>query len=93
MISESIDFNHPLKQACLDEIEDTCDGIPHGDARVIRCLQDGDRKKFSRKCTKVRPVAPRVIALWPLPSGARRLAALSCSPQVAGGCRRRSRCC
>lgn len=54
MISESIDFNHPLKQACLTEMEDTCDGIPHGDARVIRCLQDGDRKKFRKQCRDVR---------------------------------------
>lgn len=58
MLSESIDFNYPLQQACLDETETHCAGVPHGDARVIRCLQDGNRKLYSEKCRKVCPPPP-----------------------------------
>lgn len=37
--SENIDFQYPMKQACVSEVEQFCDAVPHGDARVIRCLQ------------------------------------------------------
>ena len=34
--SENIDFQYPMKQACLEEIELFCKDVPHGNARVIR---------------------------------------------------------
>lgn len=35
--SENIDFQYPMKNACTREIGQYCKGIPHGDAKVIRC--------------------------------------------------------
>jgi Golgi apparatus protein 1 len=37
--SENIDFQYPMKQACLREIDRYCKDVPHGQARVIKCLQ------------------------------------------------------
>jgi hypothetical protein len=34
--SENIDFQYPMKQACLREIDSYCKDVPHGQARVIR---------------------------------------------------------
>jgi Golgi apparatus protein 1 len=34
--SENIDFQYPMKQACLREIDRYCKDVPHGQARVIR---------------------------------------------------------
>jgi Golgi apparatus protein 1 len=34
--SENIDFQYPMKQACLQEIDRYCKDVPHGQARVIR---------------------------------------------------------
>ncbi|KAF8068299.1 GLG1 [Scenedesmus sp. PABB004] len=49
--SENIDFQYPMKQACLGEIERFCKDIPHGNARVIRCLQDAkDEAGFGKAC-------------------------------------------
>eukprot|EP00878_Enallax_costatus_P020866 GHUV01022075.1.p1 GENE.GHUV01022075.1~~GHUV01022075.1.p1 ORF type:complete len:715 (+),score=210.45 GHUV01022075.1:1362-3506(+) len=49
--SENIDFQFPMKQACLQEIEMYCKDIPHGNARVIRCLQNSKTKKdFGKTC-------------------------------------------
>lgn len=42
--SENIDFQYPMKRACVKEIATFCDGVPHGNARVIRCLQVGLRQ-------------------------------------------------
>ncbi len=39
--SENIDFQYPMKSACTKEIQRFCKDIPHGNARVIRCLQVG----------------------------------------------------
>ena len=41
-MAEDIDFKYPMKRACSAEIQKLCVGIPHGHARVIRCLQVGD---------------------------------------------------
>eukprot|EP00798_Chlamydomonas_sp_ICE-L_P016764 gene16764-23039_t len=38
--SENIDFQFPMKAACTSEMERFCKGIPHGNARIIRCLQE-----------------------------------------------------
>ncbi|KIY92688.1 Golgi apparatus protein 1 [Monoraphidium neglectum] len=38
--SENIDFQYPMKQACSKEIGLFCAKVPHGNARVIRCLQE-----------------------------------------------------
>ena len=40
-----------MKQACTKEIETFCKDVPHGNARVIRCLQDAKTKKdFGKPC-------------------------------------------
>lgn len=38
------DFKYPLRQACVVEIELLCRDVPHGHARVVRCLQVGARE-------------------------------------------------
>jgi len=49
--SQNIDFQFPMKQACAKEIKLYCKDIPHGEARVIRCLQDNkSQKDFSKEC-------------------------------------------
>lgn len=49
--SENIDFQYPMKKACAREIQTYCKNIPHGHARVIRCLQDNKNKKdFGKDC-------------------------------------------
>ncbi|GLI58992.1 hypothetical protein VaNZ11_000814 [Volvox africanus] len=49
--SENIDFQYPMKAACVKEIERFCKDIPHGSARVIRCLQDNKgQKDFGKAC-------------------------------------------
>ncbi len=35
-MAEDIDFKYPMKRACTSEITSFCQGIPHGDARIIR---------------------------------------------------------
>eukprot|EP00775_Hariotina_reticulata_P012795 gene12795-12923_t len=51
--SENIDFQYPMKQACLKEIDKFCSNVPHGNARVIRCLQDSkNQKEFGKACRK-----------------------------------------
>ena len=35
-MAEDIDFKYPLKRACSSELSTHCEGIPHGDARLIR---------------------------------------------------------
>ncbi len=52
--SENIDFQYPMKTACMKEIERFCKDVPHGNARVIRCLQ------ASRSCCGVlHPPSPK----------------------------------
>eukprot|EP00879_Flechtneria_rotunda_P008992 GHRR01009415.1.p1 GENE.GHRR01009415.1~~GHRR01009415.1.p1 ORF type:complete len:539 (+),score=221.10 GHRR01009415.1:802-2418(+) len=49
--SENIDFQYPMKQACLKEIDRFCKHVPHGNARVIRCLQGKkNHKDFGKAC-------------------------------------------
>eukprot|EP00798_Chlamydomonas_sp_ICE-L_P010489 gene10489-8455_t len=49
--SENIDFQFPMKAACTSEMNSFCKGIPHGNARVIRCLQNNkDAKGFGSPC-------------------------------------------
>lgn len=50
-MAEDIDFKYPMKRACTSEIQAFCPGIEHGQARVIRCLQDhSDDSSFSSEC-------------------------------------------
>lgn len=49
--SQNIDFQYPMKQACLNEIKLFCKDVPHGEARVIHCLQENKyQKDFSKEC-------------------------------------------
>ncbi len=49
--SENIDFQYPMKRACEKEIQMYCKDVPHGEARVIRCLQENKRMKdFGKEC-------------------------------------------
>ena len=41
---ENIDFQYPMKTACTKELELFCKDVPHGNGRVIRCLQVGGRR-------------------------------------------------
>eukprot|EP00798_Chlamydomonas_sp_ICE-L_P015210 gene15210-21287_t len=51
--SENIDFQFPMKAACKKELDKYCSDIPHGDARVLRCLQEKKYdKEFGRACLK-----------------------------------------
>jgi hypothetical protein len=38
-MAENIDFQFPMKKNCSTAIDKFCKNIPHGHARVIRCLQ------------------------------------------------------
>lgn len=40
-MAEDIDFKYPTRRACAWEISHFCKGVPHGHARIIRCLQVG----------------------------------------------------
>ncbi|KAG1656262.1 hypothetical protein FOA52_011910 [Chlamydomonas sp. UWO 241] len=49
--SENIDFQAPMKAACVTEIDTYCKDVPHGAGRVIRCLQDAKGEKdFGKAC-------------------------------------------
>ena len=39
-MAEDIDFKYPVKLACAAEIAKFCTGIEHGQANIVRCLQD-----------------------------------------------------
>eukprot|EP01023_Acetabularia_acetabulum_P062960 TRINITY_DN783_c0_g2_i1.p1 TRINITY_DN783_c0_g2~~TRINITY_DN783_c0_g2_i1.p1 ORF type:complete len:858 (-),score=205.30 TRINITY_DN783_c0_g2_i1:1114-3687(-) len=50
-MAEDIDFKYPMKQACRPEIEKFCKSVPHGHARIIRCLQENmDKQGFGQEC-------------------------------------------
>ena len=50
-MSENIDFQFPMKKACGTAISQFCKDIPHGHARVIRCLQDNkDNSAMPQDC-------------------------------------------
>eukprot|EP00951_Prasinocladus_malaysianus_P013425 scaffold101517_cov39-Prasinocladus_malaysianus.AAC.1 len=49
--AESIDFQYPLKKACKAEIDEFCHDVPHGNARVIKCLEDNvDKASMGSNC-------------------------------------------
>lgn len=39
-MAENIDFQFPMKKNCSAAIDKFCKNVPHGHARVIRCLQE-----------------------------------------------------
>jgi golgi apparatus protein 1 len=39
-MAEDIDFKYPMKRACAWEIATLCGHVPHGHARIVRCLQE-----------------------------------------------------
>jgi len=50
-LSEDIDFQYPMKKACTSEISKFCDGVEHGQARVIGCLVEHDEEaEMSNEC-------------------------------------------
>ncbi|KIY98535.1 Golgi apparatus protein [Monoraphidium neglectum] len=50
-MAEDIDFKYPMRKACAWEISSLCQNVPHGHARVIRCLQEHlDDEDMSREC-------------------------------------------
>ena len=54
LMSESIEYNAPMRNACGDEISRFCDHIPAGDARVIWCLQQHkEDSHFGGGCKEV----------------------------------------
>ena len=54
-MSESIEFNKPMAQACQDEVQRFCADVPPGDARVIWCLtQHTGKADFGDACKEVR---------------------------------------
>jgi golgi apparatus protein 1 len=56
-MSESIEFNKPMQDACAEEIETFCDGIPSGHARVLWCLQQHQEEAdFGSACHDVCPI-------------------------------------
>ncbi|KAG1658887.1 hypothetical protein FOA52_000675 [Chlamydomonas sp. UWO 241] len=49
--SANIDFQVPMRDACVEEVETYCKDVPKGEARVIRCLQDAKYEKdFGKAC-------------------------------------------
>jgi len=50
-MSENIDFQYPMKKNCKAELKRYCDGIPHGHARAIKCLEEHvDKPDMSEAC-------------------------------------------
>jgi len=50
-MAEDIDFLYPLKRACANEIPMLCSEVPHGHARIVRCLQENlDDPVVGRVC-------------------------------------------
>ena len=50
-MAEDIDFKFPMKQSCTAEIGHFCADVPHGHARVVRCLQEHMHENYmSAEC-------------------------------------------
>lgn len=50
-MSENIDFQFPMKKACNAAITSFCKDLPHGHARVIRCLQENvENSAMPKEC-------------------------------------------
>ncbi|KAL6765625.1 hypothetical protein V8C86DRAFT_2455787 [Haematococcus lacustris] len=49
--SSNIDFQYPMKKACTAEMSRFCKDVAHGDAQMIRCLQQNKHQQgFSKAC-------------------------------------------
>ena len=71
--SSDIRFDVPLAEACFDDRQDFCSGVPPGSARVIRCLQDKCARSlfpfavpvnFARFATKIIFIGQRQQIVW-----------------------------
>ena len=50
-MAEDIDFKYPMKKACAWEISTFCKDVPHGHARVVRCLEENiENTDMSKEC-------------------------------------------
>jgi len=50
-MAEDIDFKYPMKKACAWEMSTFCKNIPHGHARIVRCLEEHlDHSDMSKEC-------------------------------------------
>lgn len=50
-MAENIDFQFSMKKNCSDAIQKFCKDVPHGHARVIRCLQENlDNAAMPQQC-------------------------------------------
>lgn len=50
-MAEDIDFKYPMKKACAWEMNNFCKNVPHGHARIIRCLEEHmDHVDMSKEC-------------------------------------------
>eukprot|EP00878_Enallax_costatus_P007022 GHUV01007359.1.p1 GENE.GHUV01007359.1~~GHUV01007359.1.p1 ORF type:complete len:595 (+),score=136.49 GHUV01007359.1:1595-3379(+) len=50
-MAEDIDFKYPTRKACAWEISNFCKEVPHGHARIMRCLQNHlDEEDMSTEC-------------------------------------------
>ncbi|KAI8475756.1 MAG: hypothetical protein J3K34DRAFT_453290 [Monoraphidium minutum] len=50
-MAEDIDFKYPMRKACAWEMATFCASVPHGHARIIRCLQAKlDHEDMSEEC-------------------------------------------
>ena len=50
-MAENIDFQFPMKKNCSTAIDKFCKNVPHGHARVIRCLQENmDNAAMPEQC-------------------------------------------
>ncbi|KAI8477290.1 MAG: hypothetical protein J3K34DRAFT_398918 [Monoraphidium minutum] len=50
-MAEDIDFKYPMRRSCAWEISTFCANVPHGHARIIRCLQTKlDHEDMSKEC-------------------------------------------
>ena len=59
--AEDIDFKYPLRRSCVVEIDIFCARVPHGHARIVRCLQVRGRGGRRRR---------RLWAVWSAGRGA-----------------------
>jgi len=52
-MAEDIDFHYPMKRACAWEISSFCKDVPHGHARVVRCLEEHlQEDDMSKSCKR-----------------------------------------
>ncbi|KAG1672451.1 hypothetical protein FOA52_013237 [Chlamydomonas sp. UWO 241] len=52
-MAEDIDFKYPMKKACAWEMSSFCKDVPHGHARISRCLADNlENADMTDECKK-----------------------------------------